>query len=68
MHGYTTRKTTAVETQNAVGMVKINQLPCALLTRKALVQPANIIQMLAMAIHNKKFMWMYFASLRVIDR
>ena len=42
---------TAVEIQKETGMVNISQFPCAFRTIKALVQPANIIQILAIAIH-----------------
>ncbi len=44
---------TTVETQNDHGIGNNNQLPCALRTKKALVQPANIMQMLQMAIQRR---------------
>jgi hypothetical protein len=45
------RRITAVEIQKETGMVNISQFPWAFRTIKALVQPANIIQILAIAIH-----------------
>jgi hypothetical protein len=43
--------TTPVEIQKEVGIENNSQLPCAFRTKKALVQPANIIQILAIPIH-----------------
>ncbi len=53
------KMTTTDEIQNAVGMVKSNQLPWAFRTKNALVQPPNIIHKLAIATHiNNLWGWM----------
>jgi hypothetical protein len=59
---------TNVEIQNEVGIENSNQFPCALRTKKALVQPANIIQILAIPIHMSNLCeFIFLFSVEIVD-